>query len=99
VRNGYTVKVLNKQHEQHDFEISVRNQPDATVAIVGQADPLSRRVHVPTDELREFKVYVTLPLVSTAKAASGVQPMTFVVRDLATGASATRSTQFRSGVP
>ena len=99
VRNGYTVKVLNKQHERHDFEITVRDQPGAVLTIVGQEDQKSSKVNVPTDELREFRIYVTLLQPPAAGAPSGVQPLTFVVRDLATGVTAVRLTQFRSGVP
>ena len=96
IRNGYTVKILNKQYQPHEFEITLRDLPNAQLAIANEAS--GNRVNVPTDELREIKVFVTLPAEDAARAATTVVPLTFVVRDVVSGATAVRATKFQSGM-
>ena len=51
VRNGYTVKILNKLHEPREFALAVRGLEQARVAIVGVDEGAA--VRVTTDDLRE----------------------------------------------
>ena len=59
VRNGYTVKILNKLHEPREFALDVRGLEQARLAIVGMDEGAA--IRVTTDDLRELRVLVTVP--------------------------------------
>lgn len=95
VRNGYTVKILNKLHEPRDYRLILRNLQGATLAIVGAGtDP--EHVTVPTDALRELKVFVTVPPVSVAELQGASTPFQLVVRDTKSGAETLRRLTFQA---
>ncbi len=60
VRNGYTVKILNKKQAQRNFRVTLSGLPGATLEMVGvEAKNLtSLDVAVEPDKLRAIKVYV-----------------------------------------
>ncbi|MFM9940117.1 MAG: cytochrome c oxidase accessory protein CcoG [Hyphomicrobiaceae bacterium] len=91
VRNGYTVKVLNKLHQPRSFAITVDGVPGAALAVVG-AEP---QFSVVTDTLRELRVFVTVPRALAVAEAGRSLPMTFVVRDVASGHTVMRRTSFQ----
>jgi cytochrome c oxidase accessory protein FixG len=97
VRNGYTVKVLNKLHEPRDFTLSTRGLEGAVMAIVGM--DAGAKVRVTTDDLRELRVFVTLPPARLAKIEAGTVPFALVVRDAASGHETTRKTLFQAPNP
>ncbi len=97
VRNGYVVKILNKLHEPHDFEISLRDLAGAEMSIANEQAANTHRVTVPTDELKEIRIFVTVPQTELAKLKETIVPVSFVVRDVATGTTATRASRFQSG--
>jgi cytochrome c oxidase accessory protein FixG len=92
VRNSYTVKVLNKLHEPRTMDVSVEGLPDARFTIVGVSD--AKRVVVATDDLRELRVFVTLPRSVIGRSASAL-PLDLVVRDAQSGVRAARRTSFQ----
>ena len=47
MRNGYTVKILNKLHEPREFTLEVRGLPGARLAVVGM-EPAPRSASRPT---------------------------------------------------
>ena len=94
VRNGFTVKILNKLHEPRTFRLSVEGLPDARLAIVGLDKP---DVTVPTDNLRELRAFVTVPPGSLGKLAGRDVGFTVVVEDETSGQKAHRNTIFISG--
>ena len=59
IRNGYTVKILNKLHQPREFSLETRGLPGARLAIVGM--DAGAKIRVTTDDLRELRVLVTLP--------------------------------------
>ncbi len=62
IRNGYTVKILNKVHETRQFRIEVEGIEGMTawLEISGETDrPLL--VTVPADALSSYKLYVSAP--------------------------------------
>jgi len=95
IRNGYTVKILNKLHEPHTYEISAAGLPGAKVVLaeVQQGEP--PRVEVPTDVLRELRVFVIVPRDGLAAVKSQAEPFAFAIRDVATGQTVQRATTFR----
>jgi cytochrome c oxidase accessory protein FixG len=95
LRNGYTVKILNKAYQPRAFRLGVSRLSGATVSIVGQdkqADPV---ITVPADELQSVRVYVTLDkgAVQALPAASTEFP--FVVSGIDGTTSAQHGTIFQ----
>lgn len=86
IRNGYTVKILNKKYRTRDFSVVVQDPSGARLAIDGVA---GSDINVAPDLLREMRVYVALP------AASAAQSVTLVVRDPESGAEITHIAPFR----
>ncbi len=93
VRNGYTVKILNKQHEPRDFALDVRGLPGAQLSILGM-EP-GARIRVTTDDLRELRVFVTVPRAEAARLGEAVTPFALVARDLSSGQDTARTTRFQ----
>ncbi len=96
VRNGYTLKILNKRHLPQSFVVGVDGIAEAQMSIVGfDGGELS----VDADGLRAVKIYVTVPRDAHANIASGSTPLRFVVTDTGSGATVVRDTTFRSPEP
>ena len=95
VRNGFTVKILNKWHQAREFRMRIEGLPSAKLTIVGfdHDDPA---IEVQTDTLRALKVYVTVPQSARAGLDSEAKPFVFVVTDTANGSAISRETAFRS---
>jgi cytochrome c oxidase accessory protein FixG len=93
VRNGYTVKILNKLHEPREFSLDVRGLEQARLAIVGM--DARAAIRVITDDLRELRVLVTVPAAQLAKLESAGTPFALVVRDIASGQETARTTHFQ----
>ena len=60
IRNGYTVKILNKRQEERSFRLSIENLPGATMEMVGEAgiQGTSFEITVEPDKLKAVKIYV-----------------------------------------
>ncbi len=95
VRNGYTVKILNKNLEPHIFQISKNGLAGATISIVG-SDEASPEIEVDPDTLRALKVYVTVPAAAKPTLQGASTPFDFVVTDVTDGSATIRATTFRS---
>ena len=78
IRNGYTVKILNKLHQPREFTLEARGLPGARLAIVGME--AGAKIRVTTDDLRELKVFVTAARGGPARAESGSNPFALVVK-------------------
>ena len=96
VRNGYTVKILNKQHEPRDFVLSLEGLPNARLTILGMESTPQPRITVPTDNLRELRVFVTVPAAGLAALRPPQTPFSIVVTDVANGSVTRRDTLFLS---
>lgn len=90
IRNGYTIKILNKQHEIRRFEIAVEGLENALISVVGQEG--TSGLTVPADRLAQFRVFVAVPATN---APDGREDFNFVVTDLADGNRAVNDTVFR----
>jgi cytochrome c oxidase accessory protein FixG len=93
VRNGYTVKILNKLHEPRQFSLATRGLAQATLTVVGL--DAGATIQVTTDDLRELRVLVTVPIAELAKLESASTAFAILVRDVASGQQTERATQFQ----
>ncbi len=99
IRNGYTLKILNKHHEDRQYKVSVEGLPAAAsnpkLDFVGfkEADPV---IDVAPDNLRALRVYLTLPIDEVRQLNGESTDLTFVVTDVKDGSQARRSAKFRS---
>ena len=95
VRNGFTLKILNKNHHVHAFRFSVEGLPGAEASIVG-FERADAPIEVATDTVRAVKLYVTVPKQARSALTSGATPFRVVVEDLSNGNQVYRDTTFRS---
>jgi cytochrome c oxidase accessory protein FixG len=94
IRNGYTVKILNKLHEPREFVLEPQGLSGARLAIVGM-DEAQPRIRVTTDDLRELRVLVTVPAEQVARLQEVSTPFALIVRDVASGQDTARTTNFQ----
>ncbi len=82
IRNAYTLRLTNKQRQERTFGLSIAGVPGGTLQVMGgDAGDLV----VDADQTREIRVLVTTPEKLPASASL---PITFQIRDVATGAQA-----------
>ena len=60
IRNGYTVKIINKQHRERTFSIAVEGLADASISVVSAGEDPDALVVGP-DSLASFRVFVSVP--------------------------------------
>jgi cytochrome c oxidase accessory protein FixG len=96
VRNGYTVKILNKLHEPRRVNVSLEGLEGARLAIAGVDANAAPTVEVPADNLRELRVHVTVPAGNLSRLTPPATRFSFVVRDVETGIDMHREAVFRS---
>jgi cytochrome c oxidase accessory protein FixG len=92
VRNGYTVRILNKRLEARRFALSVNGIPGAVVEIVGQPLGSSNIVEVGPDQTRELRVLVS----DYNYAPPESMPIIFHLLDLESGEWAQARDNFRA---
>jgi hypothetical protein len=94
LRNGFTVRILNKMLQTRNFVLSVEGLSDVDVRVAGIEGNNGRTVVVPVgpDQTREVRVlvstYQTLPPAASL-------PLTFHITDPATGRQASALDNFR----
>ncbi|MGF1651393.1 MAG: cytochrome c oxidase accessory protein CcoG [Hyphomicrobiaceae bacterium] len=95
VRNGFTVKILNKEHAERRVRLRVEGLPGAEVGVLGTevADPI---ISIPTDDLREIRVFVSVPGSAVGRLTPPQTAFRFIVEDAAGAETAERSAIFQS---
>jgi polyferredoxin len=93
IRNAYTVKILNKRHEPRLFRLETQGLPEAQLSIAGNGEEAALRVD--TDDLREFRVLVTVPAPALSRLGTSPTSFRLVVTDLASGQANERTTHFQ----
>ncbi len=92
IRNGYTIKILNKTNENRSYNIIVKGI-DAALIIGGAGGATPENLLVEADKVGEFQVFV----VAQEKAVkSGRADIQFMVKDNATGTTITHPSMFVS---
>ena len=95
IRNGFTLKVLNKLHEPRTFEVALEGLPGGQLRLGDQEKP---QITVPTDIMNEVRVFVTVPKADLAKLSGETSPFNFIVRDTASGTLASRKANFQEAL-
>jgi cytochrome c oxidase accessory protein FixG len=92
IRNGYTLKVLNKRRADVAYRLAVEGLEGSDVKVVGNgAGDGEAALSVPADGLRSFRILVSAPPESVADGSTDVR---FVITDPDTGARASEDAQF-----
>ena len=95
VRNGYTLKLMNREGRPRDLDLSITGLALREVNIIGMGKvSLPATLAVPSDKVRTLRTLVT---VDRAQLAAGPQPVTFTLTDPARGESRKVETVFVSG--
>jgi cytochrome c oxidase accessory protein FixG len=98
IRNGYTLKILNKTHALQRFSVGVDGLPAPDLTILGH-ERSDAEITVEANAVRAFKIFVAVPPRAKGALTGSSTPLRFVVTDLATGDQAIRDTAFRSPGP
>jgi len=94
VRNGYTLKILNKAHAERQFNLQVDGLNDnVSVKVIGAADGEAPLFTVLPDRLASFRIFVTAPRDALE---SGANDIGFTLIDVADGASVHYDSTFRA---
>ncbi len=83
LRNGYTLKLLNKLYQPRSFSIGVAGLPGASLSVIGHEQETNPAVTVPPDELQSLRLYVTLDQAAVAALPEPATEFALVVTDLA----------------
>lgn len=85
VRNGYTVKLLNKLYHPEAFQIGLRGLDGAKLSVVGLEHETEPVATVPPDELLSLRLYVTLDKDGAVKLGGETSEFEIVVTDTSDG--------------
>lgn len=96
VRNGYTIKVLNKATTPRDLILSTEGLPELDLTIMGRRQDDSKILSVPADETIDFKIYIATDQLSDLEQKTD---FVFTLTDPASGDIAKRKAIFISGGP
>ncbi|MGF1592644.1 MAG: cytochrome c oxidase accessory protein CcoG [Kiloniellaceae bacterium] len=91
IRNGYTVKIINKQHAPRVFELRLAGIEGAALDVVG-ADASADGLRVGPDSLESYRVFVSAPRESLE---SGSMDLRFLVIEQDSGAQVVYDSVFR----
>ncbi len=94
IRNGYTIKLLNKTLEARTFSLRLEGPPAAAMQVVGQDGGARDRVTLSArpNSVATYRVYVTLPRDELAGEST---PLAFILRDELRGEVAVYDAAFR----
>ncbi len=90
IRNGYTIKIINKRHEPRTVALTVEGLADTHIAVIGGDNASS--IALPPDALRSLRVFVTAP---RRELHGETAPLIFVATDTKDGTAARTQTAFR----
>jgi len=94
IRNGYTLKILNKVHAERSFDLRLEGLDGAgRVKVIGEATDAGPRFNVGPDRLRSFRIFVLAP---RAALGAGANDVTFVLTETGGGDEARYDSTFRA---
>ena len=95
VRNGYTVKILNKLYETRRFKLEVEGLPQPQMSIIGVDETSKNIIDVTSDDLRILRVYLKVPHAGLSGLKDDITDFNFMVTDLKDDTKERQSTTFR----
>jgi cytochrome c oxidase accessory protein FixG len=95
VRNGYTIKLLNKQYGPRALSLGLDGLPGAELSVVGLEHEANPLVTVPPDELKAVRLYVNLDKQAVAHLGGAATNFAIVVNDAASGEQTKHSAIFQ----
>ncbi len=97
IRNGYTLKVLNKAREPRRYELAVEGPEGVSLSVVGHEktgdEPISLNAN--PDSVTTYRVLVAVPRAAVTEASMSV---TFLLTEMQSGETAQHETVFRGPV-
>lgn len=67
IRNGYTIHILNKSHDDKTYSLHVQGLDDARIRIQGSSDMPADALPVFADSVGNFRVFITAPKQKSAR--------------------------------
>ena len=95
IRNGYTVKILNKGQSLRHFQIAIEGLPGSTLTIAGLDSQGPAMIDVNASSLREVKVYVRAAAATTLQLPNEATSFDVLVTDAADGTTSRHPASFR----
>ncbi|MGC1179417.1 MAG: 4Fe-4S dicluster domain-containing protein, partial [Methyloceanibacter sp.] len=95
LRNGYTVKLLNKLYEPRRYRLALERLPGASLSIIGLEHQTDPAVAVPPDDLQSLRLYVTLDKEGAAALSGEATDFSLLVTDAANGSRTEHKMSFR----
>jgi polyferredoxin len=94
IRNGYTIKIMNKSHEPRRYDLALEGLEGARLSVIGQNVARAEGAALPAgpDAVTTYRIYVTVPAAAVTEQS---QPLTMVLTDREDAASARHATVFR----
>lgn len=94
VRNGYTLKVINRTHEDRDYTIEIDGPNALQWRILGQSEAQGLVVNVPAGRTQDFRLYLTL---SGEAVTAANLPVSFTISPEGSDETRSANTVFLSG--
>ncbi len=95
VRNGYTVKILNKKSTERTFSLTVEGLKSAGIRVIGfpenQTPP---QITVKPDSIRALRAFITSPALEPGVSSA---PITFIITDIGDQTTALTKNVFVGG--
>ncbi len=95
IRNGYQVKIVNKEHSERTYRVSIEGLDGAILTRAVLAGEANEIVVVEADKLENVRFFVSLPAERAQALNGGEADFDFIITDLADGKTATKETTFR----
>ncbi|MBV8061046.1 MAG: cytochrome c oxidase accessory protein CcoG [Alphaproteobacteria bacterium] len=94
IRNSYTFKILNRDHDDHDYSLQVNGLPRAEMKIEAAGQPDAAHLRVLADSVGQFRVLLSLPADALTMKRENIR---FQVTDNTTGKTEAVETMFVTG--
>lgn len=92
IRNGYTIKILNKTRETRSFTLAVEDEPGLELQVVGQTGGDPATMTAEPDSIATYRVHVELP---RSQVEANQRPLTFLLTETGSGETAAHQSVFR----
>lgn len=95
VRNGYTIKILNKEPTERVYELDLEGLSNPNISVVGEEPKNGKYIlRAPGDSVRDYKVYIAAKDLKDLPASANI---VFHLKDLDNGKVTDTETTFVTG--